>query len=112
MKTIFKNYGNLTNECVIIEDEIEYTLPGNKKLPFSITKAYGYEESRVAVEYTDEELIRLASQMLNDMTLKALENADLLRIKTFGEFTDTGYSMRSDVVFLTEISECVEFTVD
>lgn len=109
---IFKNYGNLTNECVIIEDEIEYTLPGNKKLPFSITKAYGYEESKVTVEYTDEELIRLASQRLNDMTLKALENADLLRIKTYGEFTDTGYSMRSDVVFLTEVSKCVEFTVD
>ena len=36
---IFKKYGNLTKECAIIEDEIEYTLPGGKNLPFSLRQS-------------------------------------------------------------------------
>lgn len=109
---IFKKYGNLTKECAIIEDEIEYTLPGGKKLPFSFTAKYALSERIILKEYSDGELIDQAAQKLNAMTLDLLSECDLLKIKSYGEFTDDGYYLVNDIVFLAEIGRCVEFKVD
>jgi hypothetical protein len=100
---IFKTYGNLTNGCDIIEDEKEYVLPNGALLPFSVTFAYlpTYEtESRL---YSDEEIMTVARDRLSLETALLLSTADLIRICSDGAFSDSGYSMWSEIVYLAEI---------
>ncbi len=109
---IFKKYGNLTNECDIIEIEISYKHLDKYKLPFFLTVSYVPIFESEAAEYTDEEIIKLATDRLNLLTENRLAAADLLRLRTSGEFTDTGYVIRSDTVFLTEVGENSGFGAD
>lgn len=108
---IFKIYGNLTNSCDIIENEITYSLPGGHKLPFSVSLKYIPEYSLDQSVYTDEELVRIASDRLDALMASRLATSDLLKIKTYGEFTEKGYVMRSDITFLCEVGEMWKFEV-
>lgn len=109
---IFKKYGNLTNECDIIESEISYTHLDKYRLPFFLTVCYIPLFESETTEYTDEEIVKLATDRLNLLTENRLAKADLLRLRTSGEFTDTGYVIRSDAVFLTEVGENNGFSTD
>ena len=109
---IFKSYRNLTNECAIIEDEITYSLFGRYKLPVRIIRSYIVEESYEEVIYTDEELVNIASARLSSLMSSRLMNSDLLRIKTEGRFTEKGYLIFSDIVFLSDVGREVEFYVE
>ena len=109
---IFKRYGNLTNECDIIEYEISYTHLDKYKLPFYLTVKYIPLFTEEVAEYTDEEIVKLASDRLNAMTTERLSSSDLLKIKTSGEFTDSGYVIRSELVFLSEVGENIGFIAD
>jgi hypothetical protein len=44
--------------------------------------------------------------------LAELSSSDLISISTGGEFTDKGYFMHSDVVFVKDIGRGVEFRVE
>ena len=109
---IFKLYGNLTKECDIIEDEITYSLFKRYKLPISVQIAHLVDRSTEIVEHTDEELVRIATERLNFLTTSKLESSDLLRIRTDGAFTDDGYLMTSDIVFLSNVGEIGEFVIE
>ena len=109
---ILKKYGNLTNECDIIEDVKEYTLFGKCKLPFSLKREYYKDYSSVTKSYTDTEIVEVTSKRLEAITHSRLIGADLLRIRTYGEFIDVGYKMYSDIVFCAEVGEEIEFTVN
>ena len=106
---IFKKYGNLTNSCDIIEDEIEYTHLDRCKLPFSVSISYIPLFDFLEARYTDEEIVKLATNKLNLLTIQRLESKDLLKIKTYGEFTESGYSICSDIVFLCQVGENIDF---
>lgn len=106
---IFKLYGNLTNKCDIIENEITYSLFGKCRLPFSVTLEYIPEYRVEEAQYTDEELVRIAADRLNVSTLRLLSGSDLLRIKTFGDFSDDGYTITSDVTYLASVGESSVF---
>ena len=108
---IFEMYGNLTNNYDIIEDEKEYSLPGGKKLPFSISLTYQPIYKIQQLEYTDEEIVSVASDRLNVEIALMLSQADLIKISTHGEFTDDGYVMSSDVVYLAEIGSEKSFEI-
>ena len=54
-------------------------------------------------------MVELVSERLEFLTAERLKAADLLKIKTYGEFTDKGYSMSSDLLFLCEVGENIEF---
>lgn len=109
---IFKLYGNLTKECDIIENEITYSLFGSYKLPLSVRISHLVEVSTERIEYTDEELVRIATDRLNAVTASRLAASDLLRIRTEGEFTDDGYLMSSDIVFLSDVGVSGEFEIE
>ena len=109
---IFKRYGNLTKECDIIEDEIEYSLFDRFDLPLSIRRVYLVNGISKEIEYTDSQLIKLASDKLSSLTASRLENCDLLKISTSGKFSDDGYTMSSNLVFLTSIGELCEFEIE
>jgi hypothetical protein len=108
---IFKTYGNLTNECDIIEDVKEYSLPNGASLPFSITLRYLPSYECEARSYSDEELVSLAKDRLSLETALMLAESDLVKISTDGEFTDDGYRMWSNIVYLTDVGRENSFEI-
>lgn len=109
---IFKLYGNSPDGCDIIENVKVFSLFGEKRLPFSISSSYVIEYDVLQQSYTDEQLVGIARDRLNVKMLACLSDADLLKIKTAGEYTDTGYLMKSDIVFCREIGEVSEFSME
>ena len=109
---IFKIYGNLTKECDIIENVISYTHLDKHKLPFYIIVRYIPQFESTLAEYTDTEIAKLASDRLNLLIEKRLKGCDLLKIKTEGDFTEQGYKISSDLIFLSEVGENVVFKTD
>ena len=109
---IFKLYGNLTNECDIIEKTKSFSLFERRRLPVSITTAHIPQyESRVA-EYTDNAIVSVATERLGALMASRLSSCDLLKMKTQGDFTETGYYMKCDMVFLCQVGEDREFYVN
>ena len=100
---IFKTYRNLTNECDIIENVKEYSLPGGARLPVSLSLCFApvYEEE--AIRYSDDEMIKLAKDRLNLKMASYLSNYDLIRISTSGEFTEEGYTLSSRIQYTREV---------
>lgn len=109
---IFKRYGNLTNECVIIEDEIKCSLFNKCKLPLSVKRVYIVDYEYENAVYTDDELVKIASDRLMSLSLSRLYEADLLKIKTEGDFTDEGYRIMTHMVFLSDVSERVKLDIE
>ena len=109
---IFKLYGNLTEECDIIDDEIAYSLFGRYKLPLWIKASYIVKPYSSAVEYTDEELVKIATERINSLVISRLAGGDLLKMKSYGGFTDKGYTISTDLVFLCNVGSREEFEVE
>ena len=108
---IFKIYGNLTNNCDIIKTEKTYSLFGKCRLPFSVSIDFIPQYSYEAAEYTDEELVSVASARLDALTTARICLSDLLKIKSHGRFTEEGFTMSSDIVYLTNVAERVELDI-
>lgn len=109
---IYKNYGNPNVECDIIEETENIMLFGKFELPIKVVREYRTERVIKTVTYSDEELVRIATVRLRSRILAELSSSDLISISTGGEFTDKGYLMHSDVVFVKEIGRVVEFRVE
>ena len=60
------------------------------------------------VTYTASELPGVASDRLSAMMAESLAEADLIKIKTAGSYTDDGYTLRADYVYSAEIGREVE----
>ena len=106
---IFKNSRNFDNKCDIIKDIDGFSLFGRGKLPIEIVTEYCVPHRSTSESYNDKELVSLTSSRLTESLSRALGNADLVRIRTTGEFTDTGYLMRADIVYLKDVSHTLEF---
>ena len=100
---IFKTYGNLADNCDIIENEKEFSLVRGAKLPVSVVLEYTpiYETEKVTL--TDEEMVAIASDRIRLATIIRVAEADLVRISTKGQFTDTGYTMLNDIIYVVDI---------
>ena len=109
---IFKNYGNSGDECDIIKEIKTFSLFGKAPLPLCISVEYAVEYSSERCEYTDAELVSVASARLSVLTETALSSSDLLKIRTHGTFTDTGYVMSNDLVYTTEVGEALGFDAE
>ena len=60
---------------------------------------------------TDEELIFAVREKTSESILSLTEGADLLSLRSDGRFTDDGYVLYTDVVFLTDVCAVVPFEV-
>ena len=89
-----------------------FTLFGEKKLPFSVSSRYIANYDSTVASYTDEQLARVASARLNASCALRLADCDLVKIKTYGSFTESGYTMSSQVVFLKDVGIVSEFSVE
>ncbi len=108
---ILKRYGNSYSDCDIIENVKVFSLFGGAPLPISVTQKTAVCYKTEKAEYSDEELVSLASVRLRSLILSALCSSDLLKIKTSGEYTEDGYTMKSEIVYLAEIGKTLEFIV-
>ena len=102
---IFKNYRNSPSECDIIEDNETLVVFSDKSLPFGITRVYERVERFGEVEYTDSRMIELAYSRHSRALLAYLSGAELVKIKTEGKRTDTGYTVSSSIVYSCDVGE-------
>jgi len=107
---IFNTYGNIGEKCDIIKEIRTYSLFGKAKLPIEVytERCTVYETAEML--YSDTELIRVTTNVFERKLWERLRGADLLKLKTEGGFTDNGYNMRCDAVYLTEIGEPLPFS--
>jgi sporulation protein YqfD len=109
---IYKKYGNLDRNYVIIEEEIGLASPSGHRLPFKVYKTYREYVSKKEVSYTDDELVSITGERLVGKRAAALVGAELISISTSGDFTDEGYSMSCRMTLLRNIGETVGITED
>ncbi len=102
---IFKSYGKTDSSCAIIEDTEECVIFGRYRLPLEIRKIYVQEQTKAEHTYTDSELVSIASVRLSKLRLAVLAEAEVLRIGTYGEFTDDGYRMSSGITALYDVGK-------
>ena len=109
---ILKRYRNLTEEYDIIDDVKVLSLFNNKDLPIKIITSYVIRYDNFDVTRNDEEIVRLASARLSVEVVKRLVGADLVKIRTYGDYTDNGYEMYSQLVYTANIGSVNHFTVE
>ena len=102
---IFKNYGNLSAECAIIEEKVRATLPNGVRLPISLTFSYIAEPVSATETYTDSELPILAREALFDELNTLRGDGDLIKLSTSGEYTESGYRITLKAVIADNIAE-------
>ncbi|MBQ8372164.1 MAG: sporulation protein YqfD [Clostridia bacterium] len=105
---ILKNRGNCTDGCDIIEQRDTPVVDGRLRFPVSVVRTYVSGKRESTVEYTDAEMIRLASRRLNELMLLRFADADLLRLKSSGGFVDGVYRMSCYAVVCTDVAEVRE----
>lgn len=109
---IFKKCGNSYQGCDIIENIKVFSHPNGSKFPLSIVTTYAEIKEIEEMEYSDDELVAVASNRLNSEVVTRLHGADLEKIRTYGTFVDEGYTMYSELVFSLEVGKTYEFEVD
>ena len=108
---IFKKYGNLTDTYDIIEDEEELLLFGKHRLPISVIRTYRQTQRRESVTYADWKMVEIAHARMKDRLSEYLVGAELLKIRTEGEYTEEGYRLNTSVIYLTDIGLAAPFEV-
>lgn len=108
---IFKKYRNFNKECAIIEENGQISLFDGKALPIFIEKQYSVKYKRVSYDLCDDDLVSLAGELMRQRIEGILADVRLKSIKTNGSFTDEGYVMTTDMVYLCDVCEDVEFIV-
>ena len=109
---IFKRYGNSDPRCDIIKEIQTFSLPGGASLPLQTAVELVAEKKTVTDRYDDARLVRLCAARLQSATALRTVNAELIKIRTFGDYTERGYEMHSDIVLLTEVGESLPFEVE
>lgn len=107
---IFKIYGNSTDEYAIIENEYEHKLFG-KRIPISLISLHKTDRYSEKISLTDEELIFAVREKTAEEILSLTAGSDILSLRSDGRFTDNGYILYTDVVFLSEVGISIPFDV-
>lgn len=107
---IFNSYRNYGFDCDIIDTEKSIVLFG-RRIPISVSKSSAVYYSVEEAKLTDEEMVREASDKMSRLLSERLRESSLLKIKTYGEFTDGAYEMVSDFVCMERIDCNLPFEV-
>lgn len=100
---IFKNYGNYAGACDIIEKIKDFSLYGDRRLPLRICRTYICEYDEIDATRSQDEMIEVARRELDEMISAALKNADVIKLRTDGNFKEDVYVLTSRVVYSTNI---------
>ena len=66
---------------------------------------YETECIKSEIEYTDQELVSIALLRMRGCITTLVSEGDLIKLKTDGAFTDTGYKMSTYAVYSRDIGE-------
>ena len=108
---IFKRYGKVDNSCDIIKDIEELIVFGKYRLPISITKTYAAEYEEHNEYYTDAQIVRIATSRLNSLIKTELYSSEVVAIKSYGSFTDTGYTAYASITLLSDVGKLADFEI-
>ena len=102
---IFKNYGNSGNGCDIIKENRSFALFNRFRLPLRIEKIYTAEYEEREYVRSGDEMIDVAKRQLDDKIYTMFRDADVLKLKTEGSFSDGVYRITARVVYSTDIGK-------
>ena len=108
---IFKKYGNSDSECVIIEDEEDCLYILGRKIPISVVYKRRYITSERSIYNDESDLPQLAAERLEHTLRESLGDADLIKLKTAGGYTDGGYLITAEYVIAQDIGEPRELKI-
>ena len=109
---IFKKYGNVMQGCDIIKDVEDLIVFGKYRLPVSIIKKYAVSYTESEADYSDDELVRIASSRLMTLIKTEMYSADVVAIRTDGAFSDTGYTASSKLTVIVDFAQELEFSAE
>ncbi len=109
---IFKKHRNLDAGCDIIKEINIFSLFGKRVLPFELHIDYAVNGNVSQSLYSDRELISVACDRLTSETARKLRDCDLISIRTYGDYTENGYSVSNKVVFTSEVGLCLPFELE
>lgn len=106
---IFKRYGNIEKECVIIEGNRRPLAFSRYPLPVVLRRTESLVYQERCCTRTDDELVSLAGARLRARMLSSLAGAELLSAATSGTFTDEGYEMTVELCAVREVGRLCAF---
>ena len=110
---IFLNLGRQNDyPCDIIQSNNNFILFNKYVMPIGLVRTYSVYKSEENVVYTDRELVDLASRRMKNEIIHTLSGSELLKLRTDGDLSEQGYTMRSYVVFITDIGLKQEIKTD
>lgn len=102
---LLKKGRNLSSSCDIIIDKSSISLPDGRGLPLSVTSETLYRYETVTRSRTDAELVLRCGELMRKTVSDALKDAELLSLRTDGEYTEFGYTMTTFVTALYSVGE-------
>ncbi len=102
---IFKKYGNYANNCDIIEEIKKFALFDKYKLPIRIEKSYAYFYDEITRTRNEDDMIEAAKHELDSKVYTMFKDADVIKLRTYGDFFESGYRLTSRVVYSAEIGK-------
>ena len=102
---IFKNYGICRDSYDIINDNREYALFGKYKLPITLVKTYRAEYTEQEIEYSESEIVSMAKQKLDTTVRDMLQESDVVRMRSYGEWKSDFYVLSTEIVYYADITE-------
>ncbi len=109
---IFKIYGNSAERCDIIKEIQTFSIGDRARLPVEIQTSLTVEREFATALYDDARLVRLCTKRLLGNTVSRTVGAQIIKIRTYGDYTDTGYEMYSDIVYLADVGESLPFEAE
>lgn len=108
---IYKNYGNLPKDYAIIENEEVCVIADEHKLPLSVVTKYIEEPCRVIHTNQLSELPALAGERLMREITESARGADLVKLKTTGGYSGSGYNMKATLILSVNVGKEIEVSI-
>ena len=102
---IFKNYRNSVSDCDIIEEIRKFALFDKYKLPVKLIVNYRREYTEQEKTLTSDEMTSAARRELEGKIYSMFKDADVVKLRTSGEFSGGVYRLVSRVVYSTDIGK-------
>ena len=106
---ILEKYRKTELECDIIKEKRKFVKFFNAKLPISFEREYQVFYENYERSYTEDEMIRIASSRMREGLISELKDKNLLKLRTYGAFSEGNYVLTTEYVASSEIGETFKF---
>ena len=80
-------------------------------MPVFLEKQYSVKYKNETHELSDDDLVFRARELMQSQIEDILAEVRLNSIKTYGNFTDKGYVLNTDMVYLCDVGNEVSFSI-